>query len=264
MGRRRSNAVEAFDDFATVLPAKKSTRRSKSSITEGVVIPMQPQVRKTFHLKDLKHITPLTDNQDRAFSYWDEGQNLVLAKYAGTGKTFLALYFALRAVLDPDTPQKKIVIIRSAVETGKGVGFLPGELAEKLAPYEAPYKAICSQLFTWKNSYDNLKELGIIEFECSSFMRGNTFDDAIMIVDEIQNTTEQEADTIITRVGKNTRIIMCGDDIQNDLGATSGFSQIIPVLRRMREVSFVDFEIQDIVRSGFVKAYLRAKYQNKY
>ncbi len=142
MGRRRSNAVEAFDDFATVLPAKKSTRRSKSSITEGVVIPMQPQVRKTFHLKDLKHITPLTDNQDRAFSYWDEGQNLMLDGYAGTGKSFIGLYLALRTVLDPDTPQKKIVIIRSVVQT-RNIGFLPGTEDDKLAPYEAPYKQIC-------------------------------------------------------------------------------------------------------------------------
>ncbi len=263
MGRRRSNAVEAFDDFVTVVPAaKKSTRRSKQTM-EGVVIPMQPQVRKTFHLKDLKHITPLTDNQDRAFTYWDEGQNLTLDGYAGTGKTFIALYLALQAVLDPDTPQKRVVIIRSVVQT-RNIGFLPGTEEEKLTPYEAPYKKICGDLFPWKNSYDNLKELGIIEFECSSFLRGTTIDDAVIVVDEVQNTTEQEADTIMTRPGKNSRLIICGDDVQNDIGKDSGFSQIIPVLRRMRSVAFVDFELQDIVRSGFVKEYLMAKYRNAY
>jgi phosphate starvation-inducible protein PhoH len=243
--------------------ATKTARRKKteSQIFEDVVVPVKPQIKKTFTLKDLKYIDALTEHQSEAFSAFNSEKIQVLSMlgYAGTGKTFLAMYMALKEVLDPETPYEKIVILRSVVPS-REIGFLPGEMEDKIAPYEAPYRAICDKLFKFRNSYDNLKELGKIEFECTSFLRGNTFDNAIIIVDEIQNATEVEGETCITRIGDETRMIICGDDIQNDLGNKSGFMHIIPILRRTPGTYFIDFGLDDIVRSGFVKAYLTAKY----
>ena len=196
----------------------------------------------------------------RKFYFWDDEQNVVMDGFAGTGKSTLAMYFALTTVLDPNTPQKKIVIVRSTAQT-RDIGFLKGTEEEKIAPFEAPYRGICDDLFPWKNSYDNLKELGKIEFESTSLLRGITFSDSVIIVDEIQSMTEHELETVITRTGRNSRIIFCGDDCQNDIGKDSGFSKIVPLLRRMQSISFVDFELSDCVRSGFVREFLMAKYQ---
>ena len=150
--------------------ATKTARRKKteSQIFEDVVVPVKPQLKKTFTLKDLKYIDALTEHQSEAFSAFNSEKIQVLSMlgYAGTGKTFLALYMALKEVLDPETPYEKIVILRSVVPS-REIGFLPGEMEDKIAPYEAPYRAICDKLFKFRNSYDNLKELGKIEFECT-------------------------------------------------------------------------------------------------
>jgi phosphate starvation-inducible protein PhoH len=230
---------------------------------DEIIVPIQPQVRKSFHLKDLKNLAPLTDNQAIAFEEWDRGQNLIMDGYAGTGKTFAGMFLALQTILDPDTPQKRIIIARTPVQSFE-VGFLKGTEEEKVAPFEAPYRAICAELFPWKNSYDSLKELGMISFEPMIAIRGVTMDDAVVIGDEIQNMDSGHLETLITRAGRNTRMIFCGDDCQNDLGKTSGIKQFLSIARRMRSMSIVEFEINDIVRSGLVREYLLAKYSGSY
>jgi phosphate starvation-inducible protein PhoH and related proteins len=259
MGRKRSSAVEAYSDYVAV-PAKKVARRTRTVPTDSVVIPIQPQIRKTFHLKDLKVITPLTDNQERAFDEWDAGQNLVLDGFPGVGKSLLAMYLALHTVLDPETPQKRVVIVRAANPTNSTVGALPGELNEKLAPYEQPYIEICNELFQWKNSYQNMKEVGIIQFVSMTYLRGISFHDAVVIIEEQQSATEPELLAAYTRIGKNTRVIGTGDFLQNDIGKKSGFMEIVPFLKKMNSVSFIEFGVHDCLRSGFVREFLMAKY----
>lgn len=244
-------------------PKRDSSKKRKFVIesSEHSVVSVEPDVKKKFTQHDIARIKPLTNNQMETFREWAQGQHLVLKNYAGTGKSFVALYLALQTVLDPDTEQDKIVIIRSAVPV-RSQGFLPGSLEEKMMVYESPYKQICDKLFKWKNSYDNLKEIGLVEFESTSFLRGTTFDNAVIIVDEVQNLDNaSEGETVITRVGKDSRLIICGDDLQNDIGSKSACSEMFKILRRMDEVSFIEFTLDDICRSGFVKSYLMAKYR---
>lgn len=241
-------------------PSKQQKQNMVVDVQNTQVVRVEPDTRKKFSIHDVKDISPLTDNQELTFKHWDAGQNMVLEGYAGTGKTFLALYLALCTVLDNESDQRKIVIVRSAVPS-RQIGFLPGTEDEKLQVYERPYMQICDELFKWKNSYKNLKDIGLIEFESTSFLRGCTYDDAIIIFDEFQNSIEQELETVISRVGINSRLILCGDDVhQNDVGGQSGGKKILPILRKMESVSFVDFEWSDCVRSGFVKEFLKAKY----
>lgn len=244
-------------------PAPKSGKNKKNYVVETQheqVIKVEPTIRKKFSKHDIKYVKPLTENQLLAFQEWGQGQHLVMGGYAGTGKSFIALYLALQTVLDPSTEQDRIVIIRSAVPT-RDQGFLPGTEEEKLSVYESPYKQICNKLFSWDKTYENMKEIGIIEFESTSFLRGTTFDNAVIIVDECQNLDNRsEADTVITRVGKDSRVIFCGDILQNDIGAKTACEEIFRVFRKMDTISFVNFKLEDIVRSGFVKEYLIAKY----
>lgn len=221
--------------------------------------------RKTFSVQDMHPIEPLTDNQEIAFEAWEDTRNdlVGLIGYAGTGKTFLAMYMALQAVLDKDTPYEKVVIIRSPVESGESLGFLPGDESMKLEPYEAPYRAICDKLFKYKKSYDNLKEAGKIQFEPTGFLRGNTFDDCIIIFDEVQSASAHSIESALTRFGERCRMIVCGDDLQNDIGKESGFNTVMPILKRTNSTEIIDFGLDDIVRSGFVRAYLMAKYSKK-
>ena len=236
-------------------------RRKKADMPEEIIEPIQPQVKKKFSLKDIKPVRPLTETQKAACYEWSQDQNLFMDGFAGTGKTFLAMYLGLTSLLDPDTPQDKLIIVRS-ITPSKEIGFLPGTIEEKISPYEAVYRQIADELFTWKNSYDNLKELGLVRFEATSFLRGNTFNNAIIIMDEIQNGTAIENLTAVTRVGKNSRVIFCGDDLQTD-ERKSGWSELIPIIRRMESVSFIDFKLEDIVRSGFCKEFLTAYYSRK-
>lgn len=213
----------------------------------------------------LIEIEPLTETQERVFecfeSYFDD-VNLVLSGFAGTGKTFIAMYLSFKQILDKNAPQEKIVLFRSAVPT-RDVGFLKGSLTEKMSVYESPYKNIVNQIFACGSAYESMKGRGKIEFLSTSFNRGITIDNAIIIVDEAQNLTDHEIMTIITRIGENSRIIFCGDYRQGDLNPrreTSGFGLMIKIAKIMEDdFEVIEFDIDDIVRNDMIKRYLKVR-----
>lgn len=213
-------------------------------------------------IDDLLTFSPLTQNQKIAHEAWKkEGHHLVLSGSAGTGKTFTALYLALESVLDKSTPWEKIQIIRSVVPT-REVGFLPGTIEEKLEPYIAPYKAICTQLFDREDAYVALAKWNIIEFNSTSFIRGTTFDNTIVIVDEMQNLNFHEIDSVITRVGLESRIIFSGDYRQSDFKLQSdrdGVVKFLNIVEYLKNFTTVTFGWDDIVRSSFVRDYIMTK-----
>lgn len=200
----------------------------------------------------LEEVEPLTKNQLIAF---ESEKNLVLHGVAGTGKTFISCYLAFDDMIKGY--YNNLVILRSAVPT-RDIGFLPGNEKEKSAIYEAPYKDIAVELFSRGDAYEILKQKSIVHFMTTSFIRGITLRDAVIIIDECQNMTFHELDSIITRVGENCRVIFCGDFRQSDLGK-NGLEEFVSVLKRMESFDLIDFEIKDIVRSDFVKSYITAK-----
>jgi len=215
----------------------------------------------TVRLDDLLEYEPITENQKQAFEAWEDDDNLVLAGTAGTGKTFIALYMALEELLDPDSFYRRIVIIRSVVPT-RDIGFLPGTAEEKKDMYNIPYKNICAELFGDAGAYNKLITARQIDFESTSFIRGSTFDDSIIIVDEMQNLTFHELDSVITRVGRNSKIIFCGDYKQSDFkyqDEKDGLFKFMAILEQMKNFSIVQFGWDDIVRSGMVRDYIMTK-----
>lgn len=217
-----------------------------------------------FTLKDLKSISPLTQNQAKTFNYYDNGFNLILHGVAGTGKTFLAYYKALTDVLDPSKPEyEKIIFVRSAVQT-RSIGFMPGTEEEKNEVYEKPYAAMSDELFNYKSkNYINLKSKGIVEFMSTSFIRGITLNNSIIIVDEAENLNFHELKSIVTRIGKDSKIIFCGDYAQTDLSNSgkdcTGILKFMEIARLMKSVRTVKFNKEDIVRSGFVREFIEAE-----
>lgn len=210
---------------------------------------------------ELKQIQPLTKNQTMAFDSYDSGKNLLLHGIAGTGKSFISLYLGLNQIMNGTSSYKRVVIVRSVVPT-RDMGFLPGNNREKAKVYEAPYYAICTELFGRGDSYEILKSKNLIEFISTSFIRGITLNDSIIIVDEIANMTGHELDSVITRVGKNCRIIFCGDFRQSDFTREqekSGLMDFMRIIERMRSFQFIDFQKEDIVRSAMVRDYIIQK-----
>jgi len=210
---------------------------------------------------ELREIEPKSDKQSEAFRKFQAGKNLVLHGSAGTGKTFLSLYLAMKEVHNKDRAQKKTIVIRSVVPT-RDIGFLPGNMEEKISVYEVPYDNACANLYARKTAYTDLKnpEIGYpkLLFSTTSFVRGITFDNAVIIIDECQNMTFHELDSIITRCGENCRIIFCGDTHQADL-KNNGFENFMKVLKRMNSFSCIEFGVEDIVRSGIVREYILQK-----
>lgn len=207
---------------------------------------------------ELRKINPLTPNQQRTFDAYDKEQNLILQGFAGTGKTFISLYLALEEILESSPSYDKIIIVRSVVPS-RDVGFLPGNIKEKTRVYEEPYKEICDDLFGRGDGYDILKMRNIIHFTTTSFLRGVTFNNAIVIVDELQNMTFSELDTVMTRLGDRSKIIFCGDFRQTDLTNDkdkSGLLSFINITKRMNRFEYIEFEKTDIVRSGLVRDYI--------
>ena len=215
----------------------------------------------------LLDIEPITNNQKRLFDSYAEDKHLVAYGTAGTGKTFISLYNALTDVLDESTPYEKIYLVRSLVST-REIGFLPGDHEDKADIYQIPYKNMVKYMFQMPTDadfemlYGNLKAQETIKFWSTSFIRGTTLDNAIVIVDEFQNLNFHELDSIITRVGENSRIMFCGDASQTDLVKTNdrnGIHDFLNILRKMPSFDIIEFGIDDIVRSGLVKEYIIAK-----
>ena len=212
-------------------------------------------------------VGPITENQELFFNEWKNGKNLFAYGAAGTGKTFIALYLALKDVMNEETPYDKVYIVRSLVST-REIGFLPGTHEDKSELYQVPYKNMVRNMFHMPDQtsfdmlYDNLKNQETISFWSTSFLRGTTLDDAIVIVDESQNLNFHELDSIITRVGQDSKIVFCGDINQSDLQRTNERNGILDfqrILENMDEFSTIEFGINDIVRSGLVKSYLISK-----
>jgi len=215
----------------------------------------------------LLEIEPITDNQKKLFDSYADGKHLVAYGTAGTGKTFISLYNALADILDETTPYERIYLVRSLVST-REIGFLPGDHEDKADIYQIPYKNMVKYMFQMPTDadfemlYGNLKAQESIKFWSTSFIRGTTLDNAIVIVDEFQNLNFHELDSIITRIGENSRIIFCGDASQSDLVKTNdrnGIHDFLNILRKMPSFDIIEFGIDDIVRSGLVKEYIISK-----
>lgn len=210
---------------------------------------------------NMKNIVPLTPAQEDVFHSFYQEKNLLLHGVAGTGKTFISLYLALSEVLSKKADYEKVVILRSVVPS-RDIGFLPGSIKEKTEIYEEPYRMISRSLFQRGDAYDILKQKGTIDFSTTSFLRGMTFDNCVILVDEMQNMSYQELATIITRVGENCRIILAGDYQQSDLSRDrekDGIVHFMNILRDMKEFEFIEFNYHDIVRSNLVKSFIIAE-----
>jgi|TARA_B000000557_G_scaffold257356_1_gene250554 phosphate starvation-inducible protein PhoH len=241
-------------------------QKRKPPIGAGLSV-KQMKRKKPINSDLLRDVQPLTPNQEKLFQSYDNNQNLIAYGCAGTGKTFVTLYKALLDVLDEKTPYEKIYIVRSLVAT-REIGFLPGDHEDKSSLYQIPYKNMVKYMFEMPTEadfemlYGNLKTQGTISFWSTSFLRGTTLDKAIVIVDEFQNLNFHELDSIMTRVGQNSKIMFCGDATQTDLIKTNdrnGVIDFMNILRIMSSIDIIEFSIEDIVRSGLVKEYLLAK-----
>lgn len=223
--------------------------------------------KKEINYSDLIKIEPITDTQKQVFKSWKEGKNQFLCGCAGTGKTFVSMYLAFEEVLRNETAYDKVIIVRSLIPT-REIGFLPGDEEDKAALYQVPYANMAQFMFKQPNEqafnilYDRLKAQGSFYFLSTSFLRGLTFDNSIIIVDECQNLNFHELDTIITRVGQDSKISFCGDFMQSDLtkrNEKDGLHDFVKILEEMDEFNISEFSIGDIVRSGFVRSYLIQK-----
>jgi len=245
-------------------------RRKRSNGDQPIGVGLtakQMKKKKPLNSSYLIDIEPITENQKKLFSSYNNGKQLVSYGCAGTGKTFITLFNALKSVLDETTPYERIYIVRSLVAT-REIGFLPGDHEDKSDIYQVPYKHMVKYMFQMPSDadfemlYGNLKSQETIKFWSTSFLRGTTLDNAIIIVDEFQNLNFHELDSIITRVGENSKIMFCGDASQSDLVKTNdrnGIHDFINILRKMPSFDIIEFGIDDIVRSGLVKEYLTAK-----
>lgn len=247
MGRRKSNNKN-----------NTITELSDALILNGQAMREGPRQKK-WSKHDLKAVKPLTPTQEAMFHDFIVGKNIVAHGTAGTGKSFIALYLAFNELFRESKP-RRVIIVRSAVAT-RDIGFMPGTLEEKTAVYERPYVDMLGLLFGRYSTYQDMKDLGVVEFQTTSFLRGLTWDDAIIVVDECQNMTFHEINSIMTRLGMNSRIIFTGDAIQSDLNKRTdkpGIDRLIKVTETMEQFSVIKFTRYDIVRSDIVRAWIEA------
>lgn len=258
----RIHNINGFDSFETdeyvehfSSSSKRHTRQFQTDDQET-----GRRVKKTWSRHDIKNVTGKTENQAIMLASMFKNENTFAFGSAGSGKTFLAMYAALHLLFDKESPFERIIIVRSAVPT-RNMGFMPGTLEEKSAMFETPYVDICTELLQYKNAYQDLKEIKKIEFMTTSFIRGMTFDKAIVILDECQSATYHELYSVMTRIGENTQVIVCGDGLQDDLHSQrgterSGFQDLLTVVEGMKDSTVVRFTENDIVRSGFVRDFI--------
>jgi phosphate starvation-inducible protein PhoH len=239
-----------------------ATKRQQAAAESQETV-KQPSNALKIRLDHMKTFQPLTDNQKLFFDAYKRGDYFIaLHGVAGTGKTFIALYKALEEVLDKANPFNKIIIVRSAVPS-REVGHLPGDIDEKTEIYRQPYQQICDTLFGRTDAYQRLEEQGHIDFISTSFIRGMSFDDAIILVDECQNCNYPELQTVITRVGHRSKIIFCGDYRQTDLNRNkndiSGIKKFLEIASTMTCHTRIEFTADDIVRSSLVRDWIIAE-----
>jgi len=246
------------------------TRKRRSNGNQPPAVGLMSKLskrKKPIGTELLLDIEPLTDNQRKLFESYDAGKHLVAHGVAGSGKTFLCLFKALQDVLSEHTPYEKIYIVRSLVPT-REIGFLPGSHDDKASLYQIPYKNMVKYMFQMPSDadfemlYGNLKAQETISFWSTSFIRGTTLDNCIIIVDELENLNFHELDSIITRVGENTKILFCGDASQSDLvrqNEKNGVVDFMKILRQMPSFDIIEFEVEDVIRSGLIKEYIITK-----
>jgi len=242
--------------------AKKQQQKQAMSRAEKRRLPINGDM--------LTDVTPLTPNQEKIFKAWDAGKHLFIYGSAGTGKTFTALYNALKATLKDDPDYDQIYLVRSLVAT-REIGFLPGDLEDKTSMWQIPYKNMVKYMFElgsdeeFEMLYSALRTQETIKFWSTSFLRGTTLDDSVIIIDEMQNLNFHELDSIITRVGEGSRIVFCGDGKQSDLrrqDERGGIYDFMQILERMPDdFELIEMTTDDIVRSGLVRNYLVTKDQ---
>lgn len=251
MARKPKIVDTHFEDLSQYYPPERE------KVIQGV------SNRLKLRLDDLKTIKPLTDNQKLFFDSYDNGEIfMMLSGSAGTGKSAISLYKSICEVMDKGNPYNQLLIIRSAVQT-RDVGYLKGSLDEKVSIYESPYEQIFSELFGKKDAYTRLSEQGYVDFTTTTSLRGMTFSNTIVVFDEVQSCTYHELSSVISRLGNNSKFIMCGDIKQNDLlkksNEVSGLPQFIKVAETMKEFCRIHFTPEDIVRSGLVKSWIMAE-----
>jgi len=246
------------------------TRKRRSNGNQPPAVGLMSKLskrKKPIGQELLLDIEPLTNNQRKLFESYDAGKHLVAHGVAGSGKTFLCLFKALQDVLSEHTPYEKIYIVRSLVPT-REIGFLPGSHDDKASLYQIPYKNMVKYMFQMPSDadfemlYGNLKAQETISFWSTSFIRGTTLDNCIIIVDELENLNFHELDSIITRVGENTKILFCGDASQSDLirqNEKNGVVDFMKILRQMPSFDIIEFEVEDVIRSGLIKEYIITK-----
>ena len=249
------------------MPAKKRNGNGNSSGI-GSMSNKQLKRKKPINTDMMVDIKPLTKSQERFFDAYKKGKNIFAYGAAGTGKTFVGLYLALKDVLEQMTPYENVYVVRSLVST-REIGFLPGDHEDKSFLYQIPYKHMVKYMFEMTSDsefemlYGALKTQETIKFWSTSFIRGTTLDNSIILVDEMQNLNFHELDSIITRVGENSKILFCGDASQSDLTKTNernGILDFMKIIRAMEDdFASIEFGLEDIVRSGLVREYIVAK-----
>ena len=242
-----------------------SRKKRRQLRQDGVIDKKNKLNQSKFSLRDITREYNLTDKQQQVIQSYDEGNNLILHGLAGTGKTWLACYLGIDDVISGGN-YNKVILFRSVVPT-RDMGFLPGSVKQKAQIYEEPYRAVFNELFGRGDAYEILKTKNLVEFSTTSFLRGLTFDHTIIIVDEVNNMSFHELDSLITRSGKNTKIIFCGDFRQSDLTNSTereGLKRFFDILNNIDGFDYFEFEENDIVRSRLVKSYIIAKHRMGY
>ena len=242
-----------------------SRKKRRQLRQDGIIDKKNKLNQSKFSLRDITREYNLTDKQQQVIQSYDEGNNLILHGLAGTGKTWLACYLGIDDVISGGN-YNKVILFRSVVPT-RDMGFLPGSVKQKAQIYEEPYRAVFNELFGRGDAYEILKTKNLVEFSTTSFLRGLTFDHTIIIVDEVNNMSFHELDSLITRSGKNTKIIFCGDFRQSDLTNSTereGLKRFFDILNNIDGFDYFEFEENDIVRSRLVKSYIIAKHRMGY
>jgi phosphate starvation-inducible protein PhoH len=258
--QRKSFRVAARPEKLTKRQFKAEQNKLKAYEQADLEARLEGPQRKHWSIHDLKPLKPANDKQRAAMEAWFEGQSLALLGSTGTGKTALGVYLALTSLLRGEESIERIIIVRSAVQT-RNVGFLPGDLKEKIAVYEEPYIEAFAKWMGRASTFSNMKECGKVSFLSTSFLRGMSFDNAIVLIDECQSMTFHELSTVLTRLGHHSRVIMMGDTAQNDLNQKhelSGLPVFMEIVKDIKGFTPVYFNRYDIVRSGFVRSWIIA------